>query len=99
MVNTLSLSLKQRPGTDLRIGISEYIYTKPVIARFYASAPSYNSTLRDIYAISLLCGSSPFCFLSLLTRNEWLGLEYTNDVQCHYNTGYGFPTSWAIAFP
>jgi hypothetical protein len=47
-----------------------------VIAHFYASAPSYNSTPTDIYAISLLCGyetvirgSSPFCFLSLLMPN------------------------------
>ena len=56
--------------------------------------------------MSLLCGyetvirgSSPFCSLSLLTPNEWLGFEYTNDIQYHYNTGYGSPISGAIGFP
>jgi acid phosphatase len=56
--------------------------------------------------MSLLCGyetvirgSSPFCSLSVITPNEWLGFEYTNDIQYHYNTGYGSPVSGAIGFP
>lgn len=56
--------------------------------------------------MSLLCGyetvirgSSPFCNLEVLTPNEWLGFEYTNDVMYHYNTGYGQPVSGAIGFP
>jgi acid phosphatase len=56
--------------------------------------------------MSLLCGyetvirgSSPFCDLSVLSPNEWLGFEYTNDIMYHYNTGYGSPVSGAIGFP
>jgi acid phosphatase len=69
-------------------------------------APAFNFTPSDIYAMHLLCGyetvirgSSPFCSLSLLTPNEWLGFEYTNDIMYHYNTGYGAPASGAIGFP
>lgn len=82
------------------------MYTAPVKARFNAEAPVFNFTTKDIYAISLLCGyetvirgSSPFCSLDLLSPNEWLGFEYANDVQYHYNTGYGNPASGAIGFP
>jgi acid phosphatase len=56
--------------------------------------------------MSLLCGyetvirgSSPFCDTQVLTPNEWLGFEYANDLQYHYNTGYGNPVSGAIGFP
>lgn len=35
----------------------------------------------------------------MLGPNEWLGFEYTNDIQYHYNTGYGNPVSGAIGFP
>jgi hypothetical protein len=77
-----------------------------VTARLNAAAPAFNFTVTDIYAMSLLCGyetvirgSSPFCSLSLLTPNEWLGFEYTNNIQYHYNTGYGSPVSGVIGFP
>ncbi len=56
--------------------------------------------------MSLLCGyetvirgSSPFCNLEVLTPNEWLGFEYTNDIMYHYSIGYGSPSSGAIGFP
>lgn len=56
--------------------------------------------------MSLICGyetvirgSSPFCGLSVLSINEWLGFEYTNDVRYFYNCGYGAPMSGAIGFP
>jgi acid phosphatase len=56
--------------------------------------------------MSLLCGyetvirgSSPFCDLSVLSPNEWLGFEYMSDIMYHYNTGYGSPFSGAIGFP
>lgn len=56
--------------------------------------------------MSLLCGyetvirgSSPFCDLKVLSPNEWLGFEYTNDLMYHYNTGYGSPFSGAIGLP
>ncbi|CAG8972281.1 hypothetical protein HYALB_00001679 [Hymenoscyphus albidus] len=82
------------------------VYTKPVTARLNSYAPTFNFTTKDIYGISLLCGyetvirgSSPFCNLDLLTPNEWLGFEYANDIQYHYNTGYGNPASGAIGFP
>lgn len=48
---------------------------------------------------TVIRGSSPFCSLSLLTPNEWLGFEYTNDIMYHYNTGYGNPVAGAIGFP
>ncbi|KAK0100408.1 hypothetical protein ONS95_008358 [Cadophora gregata] len=87
---------------------SEFLnkYAAPPAARFNAAAPSFNFTSKDIYAMSLLCGyetvirgSSPFCSLDLLTPNEWLGFEYTNDIMYHYNTGYGSPVSGAVGFP
>jgi acid phosphatase len=82
------------------------VYTKAPIARFNSQAPIFNFTAYDIFAMSLLCGyetvirgSSPFCSLSLLTPQDWLGWEYTNDITYHYNTGYGSPVSGAIGFP
>ncbi|XMA08756.1 hypothetical protein WAI453_001547 [Rhynchosporium graminicola] len=82
------------------------LYATPPAARFNAAAPAFNFTTKDIYAMSLLCGyetvirgSSPFCDLKVLSPNEWLGFEYTNDIMYHYNTGYGSPYSGAIGFP
>lgn len=48
---------------------------------------------------TVLRGSSPFCSLSLLSPNEWLGFEYTNDIRYFYNCGYGAPMSGAVGFP
>ncbi|CCU82653.1 unnamed protein product [Blumeria hordei] len=82
------------------------IYTRPVIQRFNSLAPSFNFTSTDIYAFSLICGyetvlrgSSPFCGLSVLSSNEWLGFEYTNDIKYFYNSGYGLPSAGATGFP
>ncbi|KAG9245108.1 histidine phosphatase superfamily [Calycina marina] len=82
------------------------VYATPAALRFNAAAPSFNFTPTDIYGMSLLCGyetvirgSSPFCSLDVLSPNEWLGFEYTNDIQYFYNTGYGNPVSGAIGFP
>ncbi|POS85329.1 hypothetical protein EPUL_003326 [Erysiphe pulchra] len=82
------------------------LYTKPIVTRFNALVPGFNFTPSDIFAISLICGyetvlrgSSPFCDLSVLSPNEWLGFEYTNDVRYFYNSGYGNPISGAIGFP
>ena len=47
----------------------------------------------------MIRGSSPFCSLDVLSPDEWLGFEYTNDLQYFYNTGYGNPVSGAIGFP
>ncbi|KAI0994167.1 hypothetical protein K3495_g14015 [Podosphaera aphanis] len=94
--------------SDGAVQASEYlkIYTKPVIERFDSIAPGFNFTASDIYAMSLICGyetvlrgSSPFCGLSVLTPNEWLGFEYTNDLKYFYNSGYGSPISGAAGFP
>ncbi|CZR54627.1 related to PHO11-secreted acid phosphatase [Phialocephala subalpina] len=81
-------------------------YAAPIMARFNAESPAFNWTATDVYAISLLCGyetvirgSSPFCSLDILSPNEWLAFEYTNDIQYFYNTGYGSPVSGAIGFP
>lgn len=92
-------------GSDLSTEFLK-IYTKPVVTRFNALAPGFNFTSSDIYAISLICGyetvlrgSSPFCDLSVLSINEWLGFEYTNDIRYFYNSGYGSPISGAMGFP
>ncbi|RKF56541.1 Acid phosphatase PHO1 [Erysiphe neolycopersici] len=82
------------------------IYTKPIITRFNKLVPGFNFTSSDIYTMSLICGyetvlrgSSPFCDLSVMSPNEWLGFEYTNDIKYFYNSGYGSPLSGAIGFP
>jgi len=87
-------------------GVYKKLYTAPIIARFHALAPSFNFTANDIVGMQELCGyetvirgSSPFCSLSLFSANEWLAFEYTNDIQYHYNTGYGNPVAAAIGFP
>jgi len=93
-------------GGSEQSGKYQDIYTKPVIARFNTMAPAFNFTSDDVYAMSLLCGyetvirgSSPFCDLSVLSPTDWLGFEYTNDIQYFYNTGYGNQASGAIGFP
>lgn len=92
-------------GSDLSMKFLK-LYTKPIIARFNALVPGFNFTPSDIYSISLICGyetvlrgSSPFCNLSVLSPNDWLGFEYTNDIRYFYNSGYGSPVSGAIGFP
>lgn len=82
------------------------IYTKPIIARLNAQAPSFNFTVDDIVGMQELCGyetvirgSSPFCSLSLFTPNDWLGFEYANDLMYFQNTGYGNEISGVIGLP
>ncbi|KAF2109768.1 histidine phosphatase superfamily [Lophiotrema nucula] len=82
------------------------VYTKPIIERFHDLAPGFNFTANDIVGMQELCGyetvirgSSPFCSLEVFSPNEWLGFEYTNDIQYHYNTGYGNPISGTLGFP
>ncbi|KAF2199626.1 phosphoglycerate mutase-like protein [Delitschia confertaspora ATCC 74209] len=84
----------------------EEIYTKPIIERFHNLAPGFNFTADDIVGMQELCGyetvirgSSPFCDLEVFSPNEWLAFEYKNDIQYHYNTGYGNPVSPVIGFP
>ncbi|GFF88508.1 acid phosphatase PHO1 [Aspergillus udagawae] len=87
---------------------SEFVshYTKPIIARLHAQAPSFNFTADDIVAMFELCGyetvirgSSPFCSLDIFSPNEWLAFEYGNDLMYFHNTGYGRELSPAIGFP
>lgn len=87
-------------------GQFQEIYSKPITERFNSLAPAFNFTGDDVYGMSLLCGyetvirgSSPFCDLSVLSPSDWLGFEYTNDIQYFYNTGYGNEASGAIGFP
>ncbi|KAF2503363.1 phosphoglycerate mutase-like protein [Lophium mytilinum] len=87
-------------------GQYQKLYTKPIIERFHALAPSFNFTPNDIFGMQELCGyetvirgSSPFCSLDVFSPNDWLGFEYTNDIQYHYNTGYGNDVAGAIGFP
>lgn len=87
-------------------GVYQKIYTAPILSRFRAAIPGFNWTSNDITGMFELCGyetvirgSSPFCSLDLFTPDEWLGFEYTNDIQYFQNTGYGNPISGTIGFP
>lgn len=81
-------------------------YTTPIVKRLNASAPAFNFTSNDVYAMQQFCGyetvirgSSPFCDLSLFSQDDWLGFEYANDIMYFYNTGYGNEYSGAIGYP
>ncbi|KAJ6438463.1 HAD-like superfamily protein [Purpureocillium lavendulum] len=81
-------------------------YTKPIVARLAAAAPGFNFTTADVVAMQSLCGydtvlrgASPFCSTDLFAPDEWLQYEYGQDVQYHYNAGYGSPYAGAIGFP
>ena len=81
-------------------------YTRPVIARFRALAPSFDFTAKDIVGMQELCGyetvirgSSPFCSLDVFSPDEWLDFEYANDIQYHFNTGYGSSIAGELGFP
>ncbi|KAF3763380.1 phosphoglycerate mutase-like protein [Cryphonectria parasitica EP155] len=81
-------------------------FTGPVRARLNAAAPSFNFTADDIYGMMEMCGyetvirgSSPFCNLELFGPDDWLGWEYTADLQYHYNVGYGSPVAGAVGMP
>jgi len=82
------------------------IFTKPIVARLNALAPSFAFTPKDIYGMMELCGyesvirgSSPFCDPDLFTPDEWLGWEYTADIMYHYNVGYGNDVAGVIGLP
>ncbi|KAI1338271.1 histidine acid phosphatase [Xylariaceae sp. FL0016] len=81
-------------------------FTKPIAARLNALAPAFNFTSNDVYGMMELCGyeavirgSSPFCNLELFSPDDWLGWEYTADIQYHYNVGYGNQISGAVGLP
>lgn len=81
-------------------------FTAPIIARLNALAPSFNFTSNDVYGMMELCGyesvirgSSPFCDLDLFSPDDWLGWEYTADIQYHYNVGYGNQVSGFVGLP
>lgn len=82
------------------------LYTAPIIARLKSLAPGFNFTSDDVTAMQAMCGydtvirgSSPFCSTDLFSPDEWLQFEYGQDIQYHYNTGYGSPYAGAIGFP
>lgn len=92
-------------GSD-QSAVYQDIFTKPIIARLNAAAPTFNFTSDDIYGMMELCGyesvirgSSPFCDLSLFSADDWLGWEYSSDVQYHYNVGYGNEVAGNIGLP
>ncbi|UNI20617.1 Acid phosphatase [Purpureocillium takamizusanense] len=89
-------------------------YTKPIVDRLNqdvarASGPAkldFNFTTEDVVAMQALCGyetvirgSSPFCSTDLFDPDEWLQYEYGQDIQYHYNVGYGSRVAGAIGFP
>ncbi|OTA62094.1 histidine acid phosphatase [Hypoxylon sp. EC38] len=81
-------------------------FTKPITARLNAMAPGFNFTANDVYGMMELCGyesvirgSSPFCDLDLFSPDDWLGWEYTADIQYHYNVGYGNRISGVVGLP
>ncbi|KAH8890085.1 histidine acid phosphatase [Thozetella sp. PMI_491] len=82
------------------------IFTRPIRARLNALAPGFNFTAEDVYGMMELCGyesvirgGSPFCDTDLFSPDDWLGWEYTADVQYHYNVGYGSEASGVIGLP
>ncbi|KAL3960762.1 hypothetical protein ACCO45_005879 [Purpureocillium lilacinum] len=91
----------------------EYVkaYTAPIVARLNDAVSSqggggFNFTTADVMAMQALCGyetvirgSSPFCSTDLFTPDEWLQYEYGQDIQYHYNAGYGSRVAGAIGFP
>ncbi|KAI1503347.1 histidine phosphatase superfamily [Biscogniauxia marginata] len=81
-------------------------FTKPIVARLNAAVPDFNFTANDIYGMMELCGyesvirgSSPFCDLDLFSPDDWLGWEYTADIQYHYNVGYGNEVAGPVGLP
>ncbi|KAI0906774.1 histidine acid phosphatase [Ustulina deusta] len=81
-------------------------FTAPVTARLNALVPEFNFTSKDVYGMMELCGyesvirgSSPFCDLDLFSPDDWLGWEYTADIQYHYNVGYGNQVSGFVGLP
>ncbi|KAJ4387256.1 hypothetical protein N0V93_007845 [Gnomoniopsis smithogilvyi] len=81
-------------------------FTKPIVARLNAAAPSFNFTAENVYGMMEMCGyesvirgSSPFCDLDLFTPDDWLGWEYTADVMYHYSVGYGSDYTGAVGLP
>ncbi|KAI5362122.1 Putative histidine phosphatase superfamily, clade-2 [Septoria linicola] len=81
------------------------VYTAPIIARLKAYAPNFNWTSNDIIGMQEWCGydtvvrgSSPFCSTTLFRPDEWLQFEYTQDLQYHYNVGYGLDVSGTLGY-
>jgi len=81
-------------------------FSRPIVARLNALAPDFNFTADDVYGMMELCGyesvirgSSPFCELGLFSPDDWLGWEYTADIQYHYNVGYGSGVAGAFGLP
>ena len=82
------------------------VYTAPIIARLKELTSGFNFTSSDVIAMQSLCGYdtvirgfSPFCSTELFTPDEWLQFEYGQDIQYHFNSGYGSPYSGATGFP
>jgi acid phosphatase len=87
---------------------SKYVktYTAPILTRLRHQAPHFNWTSNDVIGMFEWCGydtvvrgSSPFCSSDLFRADEWLQFEYSQDIQYHYNVGYGFEAAGAIGFP
>lgn len=81
-------------------------FTKPIVARLNAAAPSFNFTSNDVYGMMALCGyeavirgSSPFCDLDLFSADDWLAWEYTADIMYHYSVGYGSDSAGYVGLP
>ncbi|OAK97314.1 phosphoglycerate mutase-like protein [Phaeosphaeriaceae sp. SRC1lsM3a] len=75
--------------------IWDAIWIPPVQARLNAIVQGFNFTAGDVQQIPYLCGfetqitesRSPFC--DLLTEDEVLGYEYSQDLRYWYGTGLG----------
>ncbi|KAH8697078.1 histidine phosphatase superfamily [Talaromyces proteolyticus] len=79
------------------------IYLQDATLRFQnqSSGRSANWTVDDLNDVQSLCayetsafGYSPFCLL--FTWDEWLGFEYTLDIQFYGNNGFASPVGRAI---
>lgn len=87
-------------GTDVKKEWYE-IYLANATQRLTALAPGYNWTALDSYNAQSLCayetvalGYSAFC--ELFTYDEWLGYEYSIDIEFAGNSGFQSPTSRAV---
>ncbi|KAI9848338.1 MAG: hypothetical protein M1838_000554 [Thelocarpon superellum] len=79
----------------------EAVYLNNATARFQSMIKGYNWTLTDTYAAQTMCpyeevafGYSAWC--GLFTYAEWLGFEYSIDLNFNGNDGFASPAGRAV---
>jgi acid phosphatase len=90
----LCKAYKDEEGSPYK-DVWDAIYVPPIQARINALVQGFNFTTGDVQQIPYLCGfetqitesRSPFC--DLLTEDEVLAYEYSQDLRYWYGTGLG----------